>query len=334
MSRTWRVLAIDGGGIRGIIPATVLSYIEKQTAKPISQLFDLIAGTSTGGILALGLTKPSPTAPGLPHYSARDLIGLYEQEGPNVFPQSASLCRLARQVIRPKYSASGIERTLARYFQEARLSESLTDVLVTAYDIERRAPFFFKRTKARSKQAEPVLDFFMKDVARSASAAPTYFPPAQITTVVPAAYHALIDGAVFAGSPAMCAFAEARSTLTWDDQTILLVSLGTGKCESRIGYEKARNWGALRWALPLLQISLGGSEATVDHQLRQLLSSANYFRFQCQLEFADDALDNASQANIRHLKLEGEQLVKASQAELDHLCTRLLGPDEPPRNKK
>ena len=74
MQRIWRILSIDGGGIRGIIPVTILASIEERTGKPISQLFDLIAGTSTGGILALGLTKPNSA--GEPEYSAHDLCKL------------------------------------------------------------------------------------------------------------------------------------------------------------------------------------------------------------------------------------------------------------------
>ena len=83
MARTIRVLSIDGGGIRGIIPALMLGEIERRTNKPIAELFDLIAGTSTGGILALGLTVPGPD--GKPKYCADELVQLYKEEGPRIF---------------------------------------------------------------------------------------------------------------------------------------------------------------------------------------------------------------------------------------------------------
>ncbi len=88
MPATWRILSIDGGGIRGIIPAIILASIEERTGKPISELFDLIAGTSTGAILALGLTKPN--ASGKPEFTAQRIGELYEEEIPNIFrnPQS------------------------------------------------------------------------------------------------------------------------------------------------------------------------------------------------------------------------------------------------------
>src|SRR5215212_8478492 len=83
-----RILAIDGGGIRGLIPAVVLADLERRTGRRIAELFDLIAGTSTGGILACGLTRPAPDGTGGPAFSAADLIGLYESEGPEIFHRS------------------------------------------------------------------------------------------------------------------------------------------------------------------------------------------------------------------------------------------------------
>ena len=88
MPYKFKVLSIDGGGIRGIIPAIILKEIEKRTQKRISGMFDLIAGTSTGGILALGLTKPHPYNNGQPHYEAVDLIELYREEGKHIFNES------------------------------------------------------------------------------------------------------------------------------------------------------------------------------------------------------------------------------------------------------
>ena len=88
MAKRMNILSIDGGGIRGIIPAIVLAEIEKNTGSKIANLFDLIAGTSTGGILALGLTRPGNDS--TPQYSASDLVTLYEEEGRNVFSRSTS----------------------------------------------------------------------------------------------------------------------------------------------------------------------------------------------------------------------------------------------------
>jgi patatin-like phospholipase/acyl hydrolase len=148
-----KVLSIDGGGIRGIIPALVLAEMEHLTKRPASQLFDLIAGTSTGGIIALGVTVPgeAESAGKLePRWSAQQLVDLYESEGPKIFHRS--LLRTIETVdglLEEKYAASGLEAALERYMGDTRLSEALTDVLIPSYDIQRHEPFFYKSFQPR-----------------------------------------------------------------------------------------------------------------------------------------------------------------------------------------
>src|SRR6266404_6935173 len=173
--KQFKILSIDGGGIRGILPAMVLQEIERRTKKPIATLVDLIAGTSTGGILALGLTKPNPRDPRLPQYSAAELTALYEENGETIFPHHT--WAMIRSLIEDRYPADGLEGVLGKYFGTTRLSEAVSPVLVTSYDIEKRDPFMFKSSKART---DPEHDFPMAHVARATSAAPTYFEPARV----------------------------------------------------------------------------------------------------------------------------------------------------------
>lgn len=311
------ILAIDGGGIRGIVPAMVLAEIEARTGRRVCELFDLVAGTSTGGILALGLTVPGEG--GAPRWRATDLVDLYEREGPRIF--SASLLREIETVggvLDERYPAGPLDQALARYLGEARLADALADVLVPAYEIERRIPFFFKSARARS---DPDYDFPMRDVARATSAAPTYFPPERIEAAPPADYFALVDGGTFANNPAMCAYAEARRDGA--DPDILLVSLGTGELRRPIPYDEARDWGLLGWARPLLQIVFDGVSLTIDFQLEQLLGPTRYHRLQTPLDQASDDLDDASPENIRALKLTAERLISERAEELEALCEEL-----------
>ena len=197
-----KVLSIDGGGIRGIIPAMVLAEIERRTGKLTSEVFDLVAGTSTGGILALGLTKPGQG--GKAQYSAETLIELYETEGGKIFDLSVwhqlqSVGGFAEE----KYPSKGIEEVAKRYFDDVPLAEALTEVLVTAYEIERRGPWFFKRRHARDQDRKGD-NFLMREVARATSAAPTYFEPLQLEWG-PYGERAFIDGGVHSNNPAMCA---------------------------------------------------------------------------------------------------------------------------------
>ncbi|HEX7049803.1 MAG TPA: CBASS cGAMP-activated phospholipase [Longimicrobiales bacterium] len=318
-----RVLSIDGGGIRGIIPAMVLAEIERRLDRPISEIFHLIAGTSTGGILALGLTVPGPD--GKPRYSAQDLVELYEREGGQIFSRSTwHRIRAFGNAADEKYSADGIEGVLKRKFGDARLKDALTEVLVTSYEIERRTPFFFRSRRAR-EQAE--YDYLMRDVARATSAAPTYFEPHRIViNNDPLDYFALIDGGVFANNPAMCAYAEAKADDPRAD--VMLVSLGTGELVRPIAYDDAKGWGLLQWAQPILGTVFDGVSDTVDYQLARLLTDGGrrgqrYFRFQTRLDDGNDDMDDASRTNIRVLKLVAEEMMHRQRQQLNTLCRQL-----------
>lgn len=321
---TFKILAIDGGGIRGIIPALVLAAIEDRTKRPICDLFDLMAGTSTGGILALGLAKPG--ADGKVQYQAQDLVRLYEQEGHTIFPPTFLGGRIG--LIRgAKYPPSGIDQTLAKYFGDARLKDALKPVLVPSYDIEKQVSIFFK--SARAKVAADA-DFPMQAVARATSAAPTYFPPAKVDTANPLAYYALVDGGVVAGNPAMCAYAEAVSMERVDASGVVMVSLGTGELQHPILYDQAVTWGQLEWAQPIIDIVLQASNATVDYQLQQFLPGAGdqrrYFRFQPPLSQATEQMDDAQDVNLRQLcnlteAFLGQPDVKG---DLDRVCEQLM----------
>src|SRR6266567_7952939 len=115
MAPAFKVLAVDGGGIRGIIPALVLAEIEARTKRPISDLFDLIAGTSTGGVIALGLVKPG--ADGEPEYKAQDLVKLFEENGHIIFHESLwRKIYTVNNLFEEKYVSQGIDSVFSRYF--------------------------------------------------------------------------------------------------------------------------------------------------------------------------------------------------------------------------
>ncbi|MDJ0736642.1 MAG: patatin-like phospholipase family protein [Nostocaceae cyanobacterium] len=139
--KTIKILSIDGGGIRGIIPAVILSEIEEKTGKRIAELFDFIAGTSTGGILTLGLTKPD--AQGQPQYTANHLIKLYEIEGKKIFHRSDAITEKMSPIWRRKFPSNGIEGVLQEYFGDTLLSQALKEVLITSYDAENSSVLVF-----------------------------------------------------------------------------------------------------------------------------------------------------------------------------------------------
>ena len=237
--RPVRILAIDGGGIRGLIPALVLAEVERRTEKRVAELFDLVAGTSTGGILACALSVPGPD--GGPRYTAEELTQLYVTEGPRIFHRSLvkqlfSLGGIADE----RYDDDGLRTALDTYLGEAYLSEALVPILVTAYEIEDRFAFFFRSERARDKAT---YDYALTDVAHATSAAPTYFEPHRVTDAAGARSYSLVDGGVYATNPAMCAYVDVVEAGRADEIRVL-ASLGTGEAIRPIPYEKARGWGS------------------------------------------------------------------------------------------
>jgi patatin-like phospholipase/acyl hydrolase len=325
MPKFYRVLSIDGGGIRGIIPGMVMAEIEKRTEKPICKLFDLIAGTSTGGVLALGAVVPSPDDPTQPRYPAKKSVELYEQKGERIFDQSIwqklhSLWNITDE----RYPSSGVEGVLKETFGESYLREALTDVLITSYEIERRTPWFFRSSRAKVNAA---YDFRMWQVARATSAAPTYFEPAKIDVEGLEHYYTLIDGGVFANNPTMCALVEAK-VLHPETPNLLVVSLGTGQASRSLPYDQAKNWGLVKWVQPVMDILIHGVGDTVDFEMKQLLPLVDgeqcYYRFDTKLtDDSTEDMDNTSPENLRALGLIGEKVISDHNRELDQLCAML-----------
>jgi patatin-like phospholipase/acyl hydrolase len=299
-----RILSIDGGGIRGIIPALVLAKLEEVTGKPCSQLFDLMCGTSTGGILSLGLSldKPNTTQP----YSAKELVNIYRQRGQDIFPRSrwrglTSVGGLSDE----KYPADGLDSVLSDYFGSEPLEAARTKVMVTSYDIEAREPFFFKSWNANTQQVP------MRFAARATSAAPTYFEPALLK--VNHKRKVLVDGGVFINNPSVSAYVEAKKL--FPNEEIKLLSLGTGELVRSIPFNEAKDWGKVGWALPVMSCMFDGVSDAADHQLRVLLDD-DYLRVQTVLVDADDDMDNVSNSNINALSRLAEQVIEERSAEL------------------
>src|SRR5215204_910634 len=319
-----KVLSIDGGGIRGIIPAMILAEIERRTGKRTVEVFDLVAGTSTGGILALGLTKPGQN--GGPEYSAKKLIDLYETEGGKIFSIPVwHRIHSAGGLAEEKYPAKGIEEVALEYFGDVHLAQALTEVLVTAYEIEKRGPWFFKRRHARDQNREGD-NFLMREVARATSAAPTYFEPLPLEWG-PHGKRAFIDGGVHSNNPAMCAYVEAMK-IHPEEKDFLVVSLGTGEPTREMPYEEVKGWGLALWAQPILNIVFDGVSDTVDYQLRELLRSEGddkrYYRFQTKLDVGKDDMNDASATNIQSLKTKAQEVIEENDAALDALCTQVV----------
>lgn len=329
MQKICRILSIDGGGIRGIIPATILASIEERTGKPISRLFDLIAGTSTGGILTFGLTKPNSS--GQPEFTAQQLCKLYERDIPHIFRNPQSWWG---NLLRPKYRSIVFRQVLEKSLGDCRLKDALTDVLIPCYDIEHRLPYIFKSRLAR-QQSE--FDFQVRDVALAASASPTLFYPVLIPRSGGAKPVYLVDGGVFANNPSIIALSEIQSILPGEYKKYFIVSIGTGKSGRPLTNEFISLWGYVHWSRPMLELVMDSISESVHEQMKYLLPSADdhqYYRLQVDLpECVNSAMDDASSKNMQALSDAARDFCcddsKGGQ-ELNRLCQALVSLSKAP----
>ncbi|MBX3150430.1 patatin-like phospholipase family protein [Candidatus Obscuribacterales bacterium] len=307
-----RILSIDGGGIRGIIPAIFLSHLEKKLGitesgtERLSDHFDLIAGTSTGGLVAMWLTVP-PDERIIPR-TATELVDVYEKHGSRIFPNSGTAAKDGDSLPRAwfgysqsRYPSLGLNDVLKDLFKQQKFGTAKTAsktkdrgmVIVTAYDMTRSIPRQFQSWRDEHSEA------LVRDIARATSAAPTYFPPKEIIFRQNGSDdpHAFVDGGLFANNPSLTALAEA--TYLWPNARYLVVSVGTGYSSKRLRYDEIKNWGQAEWLDPLLSSMFHAGSAATHFYLSHLAALpinpqvAYYRRINVRLPKELEAMDNA-----------------------------------------
>lgn len=299
-----RVLSIDGGGIRGLIPSVILDHVEKMIGVPISTYFDIIIGTSTGGLLTLCLTSPDKNDRSKPKYTAEDVVHLYERFGREIFKKNVSKTVLGVfGLLSSVYSNKNFIKILDEYFSATLFSELISCPIVTSYDIQKNSPHFFKQMKYSSGLTHSSLeDYLVADVALATSAAPVFFSPANIKSTSDVEYR-LIDGGVAANNPAMCGYAEARRL--FPNKAIRIFSLSCGGKKNKDSNVGDVFNGLVSWGPSIVNIFMDGSIEAVDYQLKRLSnedSSLSYMRINPTLTQDTMKMDDASDVNIKRLK--------------------------------
>jgi hypothetical protein len=306
------ILAIDGGGIRGIIPATILSHLEAKVGRQTHEIFDLIAGTSTGGIIAAAIGAGAKCGAA---YRPSELVDLYVQNGPAIFRTSPFTP--LRQFLRPKYSPRGLEGVLKEFFGDTELASAKTPLLIASYDIDHQMPFFFKSQRIPEN---PAYNWMLRDVSRATSAAPTFFPPVQLKNGYEA--YTLVDGGVCANNPAVAAYAEARRVYP-QATDILVVSVGTGDRNDGLKYSQVRAWGLVGWARRITSLFMDSVSETSDYELYFILGKDRNYRLQPELRKAANGMDCVSPENMRLLREEAEDFLAKNLNKFDPLCSLL-----------
>ncbi|XP_031124448.1 patatin-like protein 2 [Ipomoea triloba] len=341
------ILSIDGGGIRGIIPAIILHNLESQLQEldgedaRLADYFDVISGTSTGGLVTAMLAAPGEN--GRPLYAARDIKPFYLKNGPRIFPQKrgwfCKIWQLVRSVFRPKYDGKYLKSVVKEELKDIRLKDTLTNVVIPAFDIMHLQPVIFSTYEAKRC---PKMDVYLSDVCIGTSAAPTYLPAHYFKVEDPkhgtqprCREYNLIDGGVAANNPTLVAISQVTKQIfdnnpdffpikPMDFRRFLVISIGTGAARNEYKYnsKKAAKWGILSWLLhksttPLVEVFMQSSADMVDLHNSVVFQALN--SEDCYLRIQDDELcgtctissvDAATKENLEKLVETGEKLLK------------------------
>jgi patatin-like phospholipase/acyl hydrolase len=342
MNKKIRILTLDGGGIRGIISCVILRYIEEQlqlqdnaNAK-IGDYFDLVAGSSTGGLITALILFPNQNNEA--KFSVSEALNLYAKKGEDIFKVSFFQHLLNPfGLMKEKISDRNLEKQLEEIFGTLELKQLIKPCIITSYDITARQAKFFTSHDAH----QPIENFYVKDLCRATAAAPTYFEPAQIKSFYDQQF-TLIDGGVYANNPALCAYAEARkikfSEVLKDDKRpdypsindMIIVSVGTGTVLKPYQFEDFDNAGKLKWIAPLIDILLSSNVETVDYHLKKMYetlgarNTQNYHRLMPELNNASPEMDDTSKDNIFNLIQAGLKYISQNKKELDHIVKKLI----------
>lgn len=312
-SKLARALSIDGGGVRGIGPASWCASLEHIAEKSIADMFNLLAGSSTGGIIASGLAMEDPNSPGSSLYTADDIVNFYNHESKKIFTRRCFLGYLFAS----KYKSKPAYSVFNELFGDTKLSQIREDcdLLVPYYNLTNNRPGFFKSHKAKNPALERNEDFYLRDVVASTTAAPTYFKDFKLYTAYKKnnldlyknTYVSAIDGCVAVNDPTMCAMTQADSLYPYAD-AFLLVSMGTGQCISEVSPK-----GLLTWARHISTILMSNSSEMSSQMFRKFglySNSALFFsRLQFDISEAHTDMDNISPGNLSYLEHQAQTTI-------------------------
>jgi uncharacterized protein len=277
----FQILALDGGGAKAMFTASVLARFESDHGVRIVDCFDLIAGTSAGGIIALGLGA------GL---SPSEIADLYLQLVGKIFPRRKQRKWRPSRLVRPCYSGDALRAALGDVLGDRRLGESSKRLLIPSWDVQSGEVHIFKTPHSARLTRDRHL--MMADVALATSAAPTYFPAATVDSA------RLVDGGVFANNPSALAIAEATSMLGVPLDAIRVLNIGTMDPFADHS-DRLDNAGLGRWGVAAVPFILAASSASTAGLAKHLVGFKNFVRVDARVPpglFALDRIDSGKVA--------------------------------------
>jgi len=256
----FQILSLDGGGVKGLFSAAVLAQLERDTGVELASRFDLIAGTSTGGLIALGLSAGMRPI---------DIVEFYVSEGPKIFADPFGL-KTVRRGYWSKFHPDPLARALRNCFGDRLLGESSKRLVIPSYSLADDDVYIFRTPHHQRLKRDHRVEIWR--VAMATAAAPTYFPAFRGVEAIP-----LVDGGVWAGNPTMVAVVEAVGTLGVPLSDLRVMSLGTTQPIKR-GSKRLESGGLAKWAKPSVEVFLRGQALCATNQARHLLGKENVLR--------------------------------------------------------
>lgn len=283
--KNYNILSLDGGGIRGLVLLKQIVKLEEIVGKPLNQHFNLISGTSTGGIIAVLLSLG---------YSAKELLNIYTVHGKKIFKKQF----LRFGIFRPKYNDKYFNKIIKEYVGDKMLSDILNDLVIIGYDVDSREKIIFKSRKAKINVNK---NYTLFDVIRSTASAPTFFKP----HIINKTNHHYVDGGLVINNPALVSWVEA---LNYENspEKINIISFSTGIKEKKISKNILRG-GMLKWASPTVDILLAEQTRTTDYHMEKLYKreSGIYVRCNSTIKYSSGKIDDTSKKNIDNMLLDG-----------------------------
>lgn len=331
MSKNINVLTIDGGGIRGLMSAQIISYIEEKLQEKtssdvkIGEYFDLIVGTSTGGILSCIYCFPDKN--GRPLYSSQDAVDLYLKNGGFIFSNNFWYkVKTFFGLSKSKYDGKNLNKMIKSYIGGGKISESTTNMMITSVDPISNELFLFKSHKAKTDMNR---NFTFEDAAISTSAAPIYLPPHKIGDKV------LVDGGMSINNPSMSGYVEAIKMFP-ESKRVNILSIGTGTKINKFDYEDIKNWGIYGWLInigrdkgsPLVDLILNASSNGTEYLTEKLYDKkldGYHLRIDPIInENVEFSMDKADDKNLKEMSKSSRDTIEHYKKEIDEFIEKTL----------
>lgn len=356
------ILTIDGGGMRGIVPAFILEkmndFLKEKTERPLYSYFDLVAGTSTGALIALGLTSPTEDT----HFTKEEgdeykvektvttgrifrkqhtetdgfvertadpdnFVDLYRKNGKNIFlkKEVKGLRKLVDKVSRlfsDKYEIEPYEEFLSTMYGETELSEALVPTMAVAFNADGGHEYIFRSWDSH--------DYLVREAARASSAAPTYFAPAKFIDRKTDEELTLLDGGIIANNPVLTAYIEARK-LYPDADEYRILSLSTASTVLRMDIDEFSS--NLDWMGPLLS-AYGAANMNISLETAESIKGVKILRVWKDVLKTHIPLDDTSDEAVNTLLEAAEEIWENQKDEIKAFLTTMVDNDGLPQKLK